>query len=401
MTQHFASSQYLPRSPFDNLGPQTALIAAASPQERIHWVQQLHRAGHSAREASSARGALDLLRKAPIGLLVCAQDLPPDGGHELCRQVREDPSLNHAYVILLADSSLPDSAWERLQRETEDDVDLVLSSNTPARQISAHLREGLRMAGLRRSLSEVRRHVQAELDLVWEIQRKLLPQTVPTPKEFDFTAFYLPSTECGGDYYDLIPLKNGRLAVFIADVSGHGTPAMVTMALARQNVHQNAHQFDTPGELLAELNRLLFDHLPTNQFVTMHCAFIDPATLRCEYSSAGHPAPLHHRRGRGARLLQGCEGYPLKLIMREATYKNHTLQLEPGDTLVYYTDGIPELFNLAGQAYGSERLQAVVEAHAGTQTVNYLESQIVADVMSFSNKPVQDDDITLAILSVK
>ncbi|HBF33550.1 TPA: hypothetical protein DDW35_03195 [Candidatus Sumerlaeota bacterium] len=398
MTAPFGSSYSLA----NEAGSQTVLVVARSPQSRIVWIQQAHHAGHATREASSLQGAVEALRSSVPDLVVCGSDLPNGGARELCRYIKDDGQLGHTYVVLLADSDQGDTAWGRLERDTEDEAALVLPASLSARELVAHLRAGLRIAALRRHAQELRHHIQTELDSVWDLQKKFLPQTFRIPDTLDFTAFYLPCTESGGDYYDLIPLKNdGRLVIVIADVCGHGAPAMVAMALLRQNVHQNAQRFAQPGELLEELNRLLYDHLPTHQYATMHCAFLNLSTLECAYASAGHPAPFWFRPGRGVQALEGCAGFPLKLVRRDASYDTHVIQLQPGDKMVYYTDGIPELFSEDEIPYGEERLAKIIEDHGATDSVGQLESRITSDLMEYAGRPNADDDITLAILAVK
>ena len=398
------ATNHLLFSPNDENAVHTILVAEQAAQSRGNRAEALRLTGNEVLEAEDGAKALEILAERGASLILCDLSLPGVGGLGLCRRAKEDPALGQPYVILL----IPGESAEEPRAAEEAGADECLLRDCGVREMLAQVRCGLRIAALQKGLSlrneqfqELSLRLNRELEVVANIQKALLPQTIPQTPAFDFTSFYLPSTECGGDYYDLVQLRDNRQGFVIADVSGHGAPAMVTMSLIRQNFHLIGDQFAQPNLLLEELNRLLFDHLPTDQYVTMLYAIINTDTLECTYSSAGHNPPFWFKAAEGKTgLLKCCEGFPLKLVTRAATYANTSIQLKSGDKLVFYTDGIPECFGPRKQLYGMDRFAKIINENANCLKVTQLETAIVTDVLSFADGHPAEDDLTLAIMGV-
>jgi sigma-B regulation protein RsbU (phosphoserine phosphatase) len=186
---------------------------------------------------------------------------------------------------------------------------------------------------------------------------------MPKVPNLAVAAYYQTSRRAGGDYYDFFPLADGRCGLLIADVSGHGTPAAVLMAVTHSLAHTYPGPHDGPGELLDHINR----HLATrytaqsDTFVTAFYGIFDPRDRSLVYASAGHNPPrLKRCRDGSLTQLDGTRGLPLGIAAAEK-YAAKTYQLMPGDQLVLYTDGITEAHNLAGEQFGVARLDGVLE----------------------------------------
>jgi serine phosphatase RsbU (regulator of sigma subunit) len=403
MDQTPGASRFL-LTPIDENAVHTILVVERDEALRASLTETLHLTEHEVIAVEDGAQALQTLTRAGVSLVLCGHDLPAISGPHLCRRVKEDPTFGQPYVILFASGERSDEI-----RIAEDaGADEILPAGCAMREVLVQVKSGLRIVTLQRGLSlrneEFQRlslRLNHELEVVSNIQKALLPQAIPQTPAFDFTSFYLPSTECGGDYYDLIQLDKGRQGFVIADVSGHGAPAMVTMAMIRQNFHLIANKFAEPNLLLEELNRLLFDHLPTDQYVTMLYAIVNTKTLECTYSSAGHNPPFWFRAAEDkVSLLKGCEGFPLKLVTRDATYANTTIELKAGDRLIFYTDGIAECFSPKREIYGMDRFESVIVRNAHEPKVRKLENAIVTDVLDFADGHPAEDDFTLAIMGV-
>jgi sigma-B regulation protein RsbU (phosphoserine phosphatase) len=348
--------------------------------------------------------AIQLVRDVTPEVLVCDWQLPGINGRELCEQIKEDPLVHGTYIVVLSNENNDTALIEALDSGADE---FLIKPCEPC-VLNARIRVGLRFFLLQEALSlrneqfrELTARWNDELEVIAKIQNALLPHNVPQMQRIDFSAFYMPSTECGGDYYDVLDLGNGRYGFVIADVSGHGAPSMVAMALIRQTYHLFAHNFAEPQDLLAEMNRLLFEHLPTDQFATMFYGIVDTANLEMHYSSTGHNPPLWYRNSSGmVEFLEGCEGFPLKLVTKDATYKANSIHLEAGDQLVLYTDGIPECFNAGHAVYGGDRLRDVIAQEAAKLTAGKLQDAIIADVMRFADEHPYEDDLTLAVLRI-
>ncbi|MBL0927758.1 MAG: PP2C family protein-serine/threonine phosphatase [Phycisphaerales bacterium] len=215
---------------------------------------------------------------------------------------------------------------------------------------------------LRRQLADALATVERELEVVGEIQRSLLPRTLPDIPGLDLAASYVTSRQAGGDYYDIFELEGGRWGLFIADVSGHGTPAAVLMAVTHAIAHALPRPADSPGALLERVNGLLCRHYTGDgaTFVTACYAIYDPATRGLVYARAGHNPP-RVRRGREVLTLDRAVGLPLG-IDAEQRYDDHPVTLQKNDLLVLYTDGITEAPTgvPTRDRFGEERLDGIL-----------------------------------------
>ncbi len=205
--------------------------------------------------------------------------------------------------------------------------------------------------------------VDYELKVVADMQRSLLPARTPKIPNLAVAAHYQTSRRAGGDYYDFFPLSDGRWGLFIADVSGHGTPAAVLMAVTHSLAHTYPGSHMRPGELLEHINR----HLATlytvssDTFVTAFYGHYDPRDRSLTYASAGHNPPRLKRCQDGTlAFLNGVRGLPLGVVATEK-YEEKKYQLVAGDQLVLYTDGVTEAQNAAGEQFGVGRLDRVLE----------------------------------------
>ncbi|MCY2962108.1 MAG: PP2C family protein-serine/threonine phosphatase, partial [Planctomycetota bacterium] len=197
--------------------------------------------------------------------------------------------------------------------------------------------------------------LERELVAVANIQRSLLPTTLPVIPTLDLAAHYSPARRAGGDYYDFFKLPDGKWGILIADVSGHGTPAAVLMAITHCIVHTHVSSLVRPDELLLHVNRHLSERYTydNGMFVTAFYAVYDPANRHVLYSNAGHNPPRLKRCGDGTlHSLDRISGLPLG-IWEGGDYDATEEQLVPGDEIVFYTDGITEAHNRAGEMFGT------------------------------------------------
>lgn len=206
--------------------------------------------------------------------------------------------------------------------------------------------------------------IDRELKAVAAIQRSLLPRELPRVPHLKLAAHYQTARRAGGDYYDFFPLPNGCWGLLIADVSGHGTPAAVMMAVTHSIAHTYSGPPTLPGQMLSYLNTKLCEHYlgENDTFVTAFYAVFNPQTLELVYSSAGHNPPRRRCCAFGeVSALDQAGGFPLGLLP-SPEYTDSTLQLHVGDQLILYTDGIIEAAAPTGELFGTERLDAELAA---------------------------------------
>lgn len=235
--------------------------------------------------------------------------------------------------------------------------------------------------------------IEQELDIARRIQMSLLPAEFPRNSRLKVAARYLPMTSVAGDLYDFIVAEEERATILVADVSGHGVPAaliasMVKLAAASQREH--AAQ---PARLLSGMNAALVGNTQT-QFVTAACASFDLRERRLHYSAAAHPPILRLRGGN----VDAIEENGLMLAAFDfAAYEQKALELEPGDRLLMYTDGVVEAANRSGEFFGEARLSETLRAGAA------LSPDDAADAITDAVRvwsPRQDDDITVVLCDI-
>ncbi|MCY2991634.1 MAG: SpoIIE family protein phosphatase [Planctomycetota bacterium] len=240
------------------------------------------------------------------------------------------------------------------------------------------------------------KEVEQDLELAYEVQRALLPQSRPNFAGYEFYEFYEPADHIGGDYYDYVSLPDGRTAIVVADVVGHGVAAAMLMAKLSAEAKFCLASEDRPAAALRKLN----DHLSSMQlerFVTLVMVVLDPVTHQATIVNAGHMAPIWKRQN-GSLDEPGNEfvGLPVG-IMEGYPYEQHTIVLEPGETLFMYTDGINEAMNVAGELFSIERLRGHLLGFQGD--LREVGNLIVTDVRNFIGKGPQTDDMCLVGLA--
>ena len=250
---------------------------------------------------------------------------------------------------------------------------------------------------LRNELKQTYDIVERELKVVADIQRSLLPQVLPKIPNLELAAYYRTSRWAGGDYYDFFPLPDGRWGILVADVSGHGTPAAVMMAICHSLAHSLPGPADPPATLLGHLNRQLSMHytVANEVFVTAFYAIYDPVRRTMSYSSAGHNPPrLIRCRDGTVQALEEVGGPPLGL-MEDLEYEQTTLELQPGDVVAFYTDGITEAMDARGAQFGPDRLDQILSrCHLRTDAII---TDVIEAVDNFTESAPPMDDRTLIV----
>ncbi len=223
------------------------------------------------------------------------------------------------------------------------------------------------------------------------IQQALFPKASPYIPGFAICGLCIPAGAIGGDWYDFIPMCDGRWGLVLADVSGKGTAAALVMAATRGVLRSLAEESCTPSEVLRRLNQLLIADLPPERFVTMVYAILDPAERTLTLASAGHLQPLLIN-GDEARFLDTDEGMPLGVGPGE--YSETEIKLTPGSRLVFYSDGITEAVGPDEQEYGQQRLKEHL-LQPGTSAESLLD-----DVRTFADGRGLHDDATVIALKM-
>lgn len=256
-------------------------------------------------------------------------------------------------------------------------------------------------------LREATDWIRHEVDHIAQIQRALLPQAPPNIPGLTVASKYETFDKAGGDYYDILPLtvglggahleRHGRWGLMVADASGHGPAAAVVVAMLHAILHAREEGVTEPALCLEDLNTRLFQRRVGSEFVTAFFATYDPSSRRLIYANAGHNPPfLRSRKGVISRLDQ-AGGIPLG-VMNRVDSDQAEVSLEPGSTMVMYTDGITEAADQHGRHFGDQALEAIIAGHRGTP--EQLCDAISAAVKRHRGATRARDDQTVVVLHV-
>jgi phosphoserine phosphatase RsbU/P len=238
-----------------------------------------------------------------------------------------------------------------------------------------------------------RQRLEQELNIAREIQQALVPQGLQDYPHFSISGVHRPCDEVGGDYFDVFPLADGRIALLIADVAGKGLGAALVTTMLQGALSGMTLGVD-PVKVFNHLNQFLCERASVVRCATMFFGLLDPAG-NLEYVRAGHPSPLLMRGGEVSELY--CTGsFPIGLVA-SATYSASSIQLEPGDTLLLYTDGVTEAEDKNRNLFQDERLKDILGEHQESSLEN-LQDAIFSSIETFAGGASQSDDVTLLVV---
>ena len=238
--------------------------------------------------------------------------------------------------------------------------------------------------------------IGAELNVATQIQADMLPRifpAFPARTEFDIYATMDPAKEVGGDFYDFFLVDDDHLAVVVADVSGKGVPAALFMVIAKTLIKNHAQNRETPAEVFTHTNAQLCEGNDAGLFVTAWMAVLEISTGKLTYVNAGHNPPLLQRAGGSYEWLKSRPGFVLA-GMEGMRYRENEMELNPGDRLFLYTDGVTEATDANKELYGDDRLQAALDRQ-GNVPVRQVLTGIKESIDAFVGDAEQFDDITM------
>jgi sigma-B regulation protein RsbU (phosphoserine phosphatase) len=240
------------------------------------------------------------------------------------------------------------------------------------------------------------RMIAKELQQAGDIQRRLLPTVIPEEPTLEIAAFHVPCRTVGGDYYDFFRRSDGSLVLIVADVAGKGMPAALIMSSLQSKVHVLFEDFQDMAATVTRLNRLMKENCPDNRFITFFASLYDPNTGLLTYSNAGHNPPLVVRRS--GEVVKLKDGGMLLGLLAKTSYSAHTVQLEDGDVLALFTDGVSEAEKPGvDDEFGEKRIIDLMVQLRDQPSAAILDA-IKAAVVEFSGTNVSAaDDFTLLI----
>jgi serine phosphatase RsbU (regulator of sigma subunit) len=240
-----------------------------------------------------------------------------------------------------------------------------------------------------------KKRIESQLEVARQVQASLLPDRPPEPEGFDIAAVNLPTYEVGGDYYDFIDLGEGNIGVAVADVAGKGVPAALIMATFRAALRTQVRNDFAIAQIIRKVNYLLWESTSDSQFVTAVYGVLDTKTGRFTYTNAGHNPPMLVKLD--GTLVELNRGGPALGVFDSAHYEEALVEVQIGDTLVLYTDGVIEAAADDGREFGTKRLQNTITA-ASDLSAFKTNRAILDATRAFSGTDSFADDFTIVVI---
>ena len=352
----------------------------------------LKREGYQIEAVNSPKAVLERLhdREYDVLLMDLNYALDTTSGQEgldlLARVQKLDSTL--PVVVMTAWGSIR-LAVEAMQRGAADFVEKPWDNS----KLLSTLRTQIESRNERRSGAA---RESGEIEAASATQRGLLPQSIPQFPGYEISAAWRPAGAVSGDYLDLLRLDASHLALSVADVIGKGVPAALLMSNVQAAVHALAGEMLPTGELCRRINRIVAANVGNGKFITFFYGVLDSAR-RFSYTNAGHCEPILVRQnGECLRLNHG--GVVLG-VFPDWEYREEHVQLEPGDRLVLFTDGITEIADATGEEFGEERLMDLLRANRALGA-EAMQKRVMAAIADFSGGNFQDD-ATLIVTAVE
>lgn len=343
--------------------------------------------------AQNGRVALDIMQTKPADMVITDLMMPEMDGFDLIGALRADDRFRQTYIIVMTALDKVNDKVRALDLGANDYAVKPLDAN----EFKARVQNGLREIHLKKQLNMALESLDRELRLVANVQRRLLPKTLPQGPKFQSAATYIPWSRAGGDYYDCFTDARGRLVLTIADVSGHGASAAVLMAVFRALLKNLVAEGDTAAEVIERLNQAMMENIGDHpDFVTVFLGLMDQDCTLLNYCSAGHGDMMLLGPEAGHLLRLGSGGTVLGCF--RGTWQEEFLPILPGQTLILYTDGLIEAVNSNGEEFGRQRLEDFllgVNTGLGPDVLNQM---IRAEVETFAEGTLFADDVTLFFL---
>ena len=240
-----------------------------------------------------------------------------------------------------------------------------------------------------------KKRIESQLEVARQVQASLLPDRPPEPPGYDLAAENLPTWEVGGDYYDFIEFPDKQIGLAIADVAGKGVPAALIMATFRAALRTQVRNDFAIGQIVRKVNYLLWESTADSQFVTAVYGVLDATTGRFTYTNAGHNPPMVVRLDGTVEEL--TRGGPALGVFEVANYEEAFVEIQQGDTLVLYTDGVIEAADAEGREFGVKRLQQTVTV--ARELSAFKTTRAIMDATrAFSGTDSFTDDFTLMVI---
>ena len=392
------------------------LIADDDTVSRLVLAFSLKKLGYEVVAAENGLKALEAFLKDDFSVVILDWLMPGMDGPAVCREVRKLPRENYTYIVLLTSLYGKSNYLVAMDAGADDFMNKPFDSD----QLKGRIQVAERIIGLQRRVAEGARELrekneqmEEDLKMARELQMALLPQQFPTiprgvlaaESAISFSSFYYPMGAVSGDFFTVNRLSDTTVAVFIADVMGHGIRAALITAMISALVEKFSAAAANPAAMLTKMNRSLFTilkHVESALFVTGFYLVVDTARSRILFANAAHPEPLllHRLRGQLESISAKGNGGPPLGLLDDAQYQNCECPVAENDFIMLFTDGLFEVAAPGDDIYSRERLMAAVRKRVSLPSAGML-TELLGEIRQFSKGIEFSDDVCLVTMDIK
>jgi sigma-B regulation protein RsbU (phosphoserine phosphatase) len=393
--------------------PASILVVDDTPANLQLLAGMLKDRGYKVRPVPSGKLALLAAARNPPDLILLDINMPEMNGYEVCEQLKADDKLRGIPIIFI--SALTE-LLDKVKAFAVGGVDYI-TKPFQLEELHARVETHLKLRRLQIELEDtnvqlakINSRMSRDLQAASRIQESFLPRKGLGVPGVDFAWIYQPCDELAGDGLSIIPLRDGKLGLYVLDVSGHGVAsALLSVTLSRllsapsepssilvRDADRGEVAIAPPDEVAAHLNRLFPFDPAIEQLTTMIYGILNPATGEFHYVSAGHPGPVHLPCGAAPAILES-EGFPIGLA--DEVYLERSVCLRAGDRLYLYSDGVPEAMNPAGDQFGEARLlEAIVRGRS--EPLQESVTNLLGEITRWHGTARPHDDISILAVEV-
>jgi sigma-B regulation protein RsbU (phosphoserine phosphatase) len=372
----------------------TILIVDDTPANLQLLSKMLSKQGYRVRPVPDGAMALSVAQIEPPDLILLDIRMPDMDGYAVCEHLKADEKTRDIPIIFI---SALDATQDKVRAFRVGGLDYI-TKPFQVEEVLARVETHLSLRNLQKQLQDANNQMVMELTLAGEVQASFLPRALPKIPGWQLTVTLQSSRETSGDFYDINLLPDGRLGLLVADVVDKGAGAALFMALSWTLFRTYATKFpEEPESVFSAVNRRILEDTSAKKFVTAFYGILDPASGSLIYCNAGHSPPFLFKLDASQDMGQLIRtGVPLG-IFEDRTWKRGIEQLDPGDVLVLYTDGITEAQNIDNDFFGEDRLIESVRGNLGKSAL-VIQDSINEELHYFVGETAQSDDIVLSVL---
>ncbi|MEA1976702.1 MAG: SpoIIE family protein phosphatase [Chloroflexota bacterium] len=369
------------------------LIVDDKPANLRLLSQMLADRGFIVRAVKSGPRALESVRATPPNLILLDIKMPGMDGYEVCRQLKELRGSRGIPVIFI---SALNEIQNKVQGFNVGGVDYI-TKPFQYEEVIARVETHLALRRFQKRLQKANKRYEKELKLAGSLQANLIPKQAPAIPGYQLSFVLRSARETSGDFYDFFPLNSGHFGILVADVVDKGAGAALLMAFGQTLLRTLAEKLpDHPDRVLKNVNQRMLSYIDASHFITVFYAILEPEKNELVYSNAGHNPAIHLKAANGEIQLLKNTGIPLGLY-DDQVWQKRKIQLDPGDLVVIYTDGITDAQNSLNELYGMDRFSKNIQANRNRPPAE-LEKLILEDIDRFLDGAPQPDDMALVIL---